>query len=150
MNIRRINWTLWTGMLLSLFAFISYYLIFVWYPSTRDFPWANFVLIAGALALLFVGLRRAFEKERPTRAKVAGVIVTTLGVMVCAMFLFVYFIAAKWMPAAQSAPQVGQRAPEFTLKDSNSKPVSLAELLATPINGKAPKGAVLIFYRGYW
>jgi len=137
-------------MLLSLFAFISYYLIFVWYPPTRDFPWANLVLFAGALALLFVGFRRGFAKDRPMRAKVAASIVTTLGVLVCALFLFVYFIAAKWIPAAQGAPQVGQRSPEFTLKDSNNKPVSLAELLSTPINGKAPKGVVLIFYRGYW
>lgn len=150
MNLKRINWILWTGFLLSLFAFISYYLIFVWYPPTRDFPWPNLVLIAGALALLIIGFRRAFAKNRPTRAKVAASIVTTLGILVCALFIFVYFIAAKWMPAAQGAPQVGQRAPEFTLTDSNNKQVSLAELLSTPINGKAPKGVVLIFYRGYW
>lgn len=150
MNIKRINWTLWAGFLLSFFAFVSYYLIFVWWPATRDFPWANLLLIVGAVSLLVVGLRRAFAKDRPTRSKVIGSIVTALGVLVCALFLFVYFIAAKWIPASQSAPQVGQKAPEFTLADTNNKPVSLAELLSTPINGKTPRGVVLIFYRGYW
>ncbi len=150
MNIKRINWALWAGFLLSLFAFLSYYLIFVWFPTTRDFPWANLLLIAGALGLLVVGFRVAFAKDRPRRSKVIGSIVTALGILVCALFLFVFFISAKWIPASQGAPQVGQKAPDFTLTDTNNKPVSLAELLSNPINGKAPKGVVLIFYRGYW
>ncbi len=29
-------------------------------------------------------------------------------------------------------------------------PVSLNELMTSPINGKAPRGVLLIFYRGYW
>jgi peroxiredoxin len=45
---------------------------------------------------------------------------------------------------------VGQKVPEFTLADSNGKQVSLNELLTAPIDGKTPKGALLVFYRGYW
>lgn len=150
MNIKQFNWKLWGGFLLSIFAFLSYYLIFVWFPITRDFPWANMILIGFALVLLILGLRRAFAKDRRPISKVISTIGATLGILVCAMFLFVYFVAAKWMPNAAGAPKVGQKAPEFTLNDSNNKPVSLTELLTTPINGKAPKGAVLVFYRGYW
>ncbi len=39
---------------------------------------------------------------------------------------------------------------DFTLTDSNNKPVTLAKLLAEPINNKPPRGVLLIFYRGYW
>ena len=150
MTLRRINWPLWLGLLLSLFAFLSYYLIFVWYPTTRDFPWANLVLIVGALALLIAGFRRAFKSDRPRRSKIIASIVTSVGVLVCVFFLFIFFIAAKWIPAAPGAPRVGQKAPGFTITDTNDKPISLAQLLSTPIEGKSPKGVVLIFYRGYW
>jgi peroxiredoxin len=55
------------------------------------------------------------------------------------------FIGAKRVPASQHAPQVGQKAPDFTLLDSNRKPVSLSQLVAS-----SPRGVILIFYRGYW
>jgi peroxiredoxin len=57
---------------------------------------------------------------------------------------------ARWMPAAHGAPQVGRKAPEFTLRDTEGRPVSLSELLSTPLDGKAPKGVLLVFYRGHW
>jgi len=150
MNTKRFNWQTWTGFLLSLFAFLSYFFIFVWFPITRDFPWANLLLFVCAIALLVFGLRRAFAKERPLRSKITASIVTTLGVLICAMFLFAYFVAGRWLPESRGAPHVGQKAPDFTLTDSKNKQVSLAELLSTPINGQAPKGVLLVFYRGYW
>ena len=152
MNVRRINWPLWVGFLLTLAAFMSYFLIFVWFPVTRDFPWANLLLFAIAAVLLFMGFRRGFAADRPhpTRSKIVTTIVGTLGVAVIALFVFSIFIAARWLPASTGAPQMGQRAPDFTLTDTNGKQVSLNELLTTPVNGSAPKGVLLIFYRGYW
>ncbi|HEV8369025.1 MAG TPA: hypothetical protein VGQ39_13815 [Pyrinomonadaceae bacterium] len=150
MNIKRFNWQTWAGFLLSIFAFLSYFFIFVWFPITRDFPWANLLLFVCAIALLLFGLRRAFAKERSLRSKITASIVSTLGVLVCAMFLFSYFVAGRWLPESRGAPQVGQKAPDFTLTDTKNKQVSLAELLSAPINGQAPKGVLLVFYRGYW
>ena len=150
MNLRRINWAMWGGFVLSLFAFLSYYMIFVWFPVTRDFPWANFLLVALALIVLFFGFKRAFSPDRSRLSKVIASIFGTLGILVCVMFVGVYFVFARWIPAATGAPHVGQKAPEFTLADSNNQQVSLNQLLTTPINGKQPKGVVLIFYRGYW
>ena len=37
-------------------------------------------------------------------------------------------------------PQVGERVPDFTLKDQNGKPWTLQSILG-------PKGAMLVFYR---
>ena len=149
MNVRRFNWPLWLGFLLSVVTFFSYFAVFVWYPVTRDFPWANLLLFLVAAVLLIVGLRRAFAGDR-RRSKIVATIVTTLGVVVIAFFLFAYFVGGRWLPASKGAPQVGQKAPDFTLTDSGGKAVSLNELLSKPINGNAPKGVLLVFYRGYW
>jgi hypothetical protein len=150
MNLKRINWSIWIGLLLSLFAFISYFLIFISYPATRDFPWANLILFAAALGLLAVGVRRAFVKDGLRRSKVVASIVATFGVLVFVFFIFNFFVAGRWLPSSQGAPRVGQKAPEFTLPDTSNKQVALAELLSSPVNGRSPKGVLLIFYRGYW
>jgi len=152
MNIKRINWPLWTGFLLTLAAFLSYFFIFVEFPFTRDFPWANLVLFVLAGVLLFMGLRRGFRADRPhpTRSKIVSSIFSVLSLAVFAMFIFVIFIGGRWLPASKGAPQVGQRVPEFTLPDTSGKQMSLNELLTSPINGNAPKGVLLVFYRGYW
>ena len=150
MKLQRLNWTLWTALLMSIFAFLSYPLVFVNWPITRDFPWASLLLFGIAAALLIVGLRRAFARERPTRSKVAGVIVTTLSVLIFGLFIFSAFIMSRWMPAARGAPQVGQKAPDFSLSDTNGKTVALSDLISAPIKAKPAKGVLLIFYRGYW
>ena len=152
MRIRRFNWPIWAGFLLSLIAFLSYFFVFVWFPVTRDFPWANLILFGMAARLLAVGVRRAFAADRthPRRSKIAGAILTTLSVAIFGFFVFATFIMARRLPASHGAPQVGQKAPAFTLSDTNGKPVSLSELLASPVNGKTRKGVLLVFYRGYW
>jgi len=152
MNVRRLNWPLWVGFLLTLASFLSYFFIFVRFPVTRDFPWANLVLFLIAAVLLFAGIRRGFAADRPhpTRSKVVSSIVSLLGLAVIGFFVFAMFVSARWLPPSTGAPQVGQRAPDFTLPDTTGKSVSLSELLSQPINGSAPKGVLLVFYRGYW
>ncbi len=149
---RRFNWSAWAGFLLSVIALVSYPFIFSRWPITRDFPWANLLLFAIAAILLVIGFRRAFAPgpSHPRRSKIAASLLATLSALVLALFVFSTFIMARWLPAAHGAPQVGQKAPDFSLADTNNKPVTLASLLAAPINGHAPKGVLLIFYRGYW
>lgn len=147
---KRINWQIWTGFVLSLIAPLSYSLVFVRWPITREFPWVNLILFAIALVLLFLGLRRAFKPEKRRVSKIFSSLAAALGVILLAGFLFAIFVAGRWLPASAGAPQVGQKAPDFTLTDANDKPVTLAQLLAEPINNKPPRGVLLIFYRGYW
>ena len=147
---KKFNWQLWAGFVLTLFSFLSYPFLFIDYPLLRDFPWLNLILFAVALVFLILGVRRAFQPGRKSISKVSAVIVATLGVLIMAFFLFVAFIEARRLPASAGAPQLGQKAPDFTLTDINNKPVALADLLTQPINNKPPKGVLLIFYRGYW
>ena len=150
MNTRSFNWPIWTGFLLSLAAFFSYFFLFVRFPLTRDFPWANLLLFAAGAAALWVGVRRAFAPGRRLGAKLSGLVVAALSIVIFGLFVFSTFIMARWLPTSTGAPQVGQKAPEFSLKDSDGNPRSLSELIKTSINGKAPKGVLLVFYRGYW
>lgn len=152
MEARRINWPLWVGLLVTLIGGFSYIAVFIWFPITRDFPWVNLLLFLVALVFLWQGVRRGFARDRahPARSKIITTLVTTFSVAIIALFLFSYFVFARWLPPSAGAPRVGQKLPEFTLPDSTGKQVSLNELLTTPIDGKAPKGVLLIFYRGYW
>ena len=152
MNTRRLNWPLWVGFLLTLGAFFSYFIIFVQWPITRDFPWANLLLFAVAAVLLFIGFRHGFAADRPhpTRSKIVTTIVGLLSVAVLGFFVFTIFVAGRMLPASHGAPQVGQQAPDFALPDISGKSVSLSQLLSEPVNGNPPKGVLLVFYRGYW
>ena len=147
---KRLNWQIWTGFVLSLVAGFSYQFVFMRWPITRDFPWANLILFAIAMVLLFLGLRRAFKPDKRIVSKIFALLAAALGLLMLAGLLFSVLIFGRWVPASVGAPQVGQKAPDFTLTDSNSKPVTLAQLLSEPINNKPPKGVLLIFYRGYW
>lgn len=158
--IRKINWPLWFGFLLSVFAFLSYPFIFINWPITRDFPWANIPLFVIAAVLLFIGVRRAFRPGRRLISKIVAPVFALLSMLALAMFVFTAFIAARWLPPSANAPQVGQKAPDFTLSDTTNRLVSLSELLTKPLEPsrpatvnelpRRPKGVLLIFYRGYW
>ncbi len=152
MTTRRFNWPLWVGFVLTLAAFMTYVSVFVWFPITRDFPWANLLMFSIAVVLLVMGVRRGFAADRPhpARSKIITSIIATLSVAVIGFFIFTVFVAARWLPPSKGAPQVGQQAPDFTLTDTTGKQVSLTELRTAPIDGKAPKGVLLVFYRGYW
>jgi hypothetical protein len=147
---RRPNAALWIGFLLSVFAFFSYIPIFAKYPSTRDMPWANFLIFALGLLFLFIGLRQAFRQPTEYRGKIAGPILTTISVAAVVFFGFTVFSLGKHLPPSTQAPKIGQKAPDFALTDTNGRTVSLAALLSTPDASHPTKGVLLVFYRGYW
>lgn len=149
----RFNWPIWAGFVLSFVASISYPFVFVNWPITRDFPWVTLLLYGVAVALLVIGVKRAFAAGGSRKAKVAASILTTLSVVIMGLFIFSILIAARWLPASKGAPHVGQKAPDFSLVDSTGRKISLTDLLSEPMAGAAnakPKGVLLIFYRGYW
>lgn len=51
--------------------------------------------------------------------------------------------SAKLPPADLSRLKVGDEAPDFTLEDQDTKPVTLSSY-------RGKKTVVLVFYRGYW
>jgi peroxiredoxin len=148
MSIRGLNWRLWSGFFLSPIAFLSYPFVFERWPVTRDFPWVNLLLFGLTALLLVTGLRRAFAPGRMRWLRItSGFIATTLSVAIFANFAMSVFVHARHLPASAHAPQVGERAPDFTLPDESGALISLAALLSpTPVSGApASKGVLLVF-----
>ena len=151
----RWNWPIWLGFLLSLLAVIGYPLFFVRFPVTRDVPWANFVLFGISAVFLLGGLRRVFAAQPVSRGKIVSPILAFLSFAVFGLFCCGIFYGSRHLPKSLGAPQVGQKAPDLALRDTHENLVSLASLLAAPLDRAnpalgAPKGVLLIFYRGYW
>lgn len=63
--------------------------------------------------------------------------------------LLVQTVSAQ-LPEARNAPKAGEKAPDFTLPDSEGKPFRLSEALASEVGGQRVKGILLVVYRGYW
>ena len=134
---RPFNWRLWSGLGLAVVAIVSYFAVFTRFPVTRDVPWVPFLLFVVAAVLLIGGWRRATGKIVPS-------IVALAGFLLMGAFTFMVTVGSKGLPVAAGAPAIGQKAPDFTLPDTNNRPVSLSSALA------GSNGVVLVFYRGYW
>ena len=146
------NWRLWAGFACSLVALFGYFLLF---EITRMAFWISLLLSVVAVVLLIGGLRRARSAPESYRGRIAGPVLTILTLLVIALFGAGTYMVKRAYPAANNTPRVGQKAPEFALTDSNGSPVRLAELLSTPVaagpgTAGAPRGVLLVFYRGYW
>jgi hypothetical protein len=147
----RRNTALWAGCLLTLVAVLSNGLYFLSPPAQAAIPWLNLGLAVVALVFLIIGLRRAYASPPAYRGKVSGSIFAIISILLLAGSIFGFFAARK-LPSAGEAPLVGQKVPDFTLPDTNKRPVALAQLLtgAAPVSATRPKAVLLIFYRGYW
>lgn len=149
---RRWNLSIWAGSLLVVAGFLSYP-FFIQFPATRDVPWVNFILFAAGLAMLVLGLTRAFGRPTIYRGKIFGPILAVLSLLIAGLFGYVVFFELRDLPASSGAPHVGQTAPEFTLTDQDDRPISLSDLLSSPAANTSmakPNAALLIFYRGFW
>jgi len=121
-------------------------------PGLQFLPWISLVLPGIALVCFIIGLRRAFALPAMYRGKVWGSILGALSLLLFAGAIWGYH-HAKDLPVSTGAPRVGQKVPDFTLKNTSGQPVELSEMLKTPIDvaaAKPPKAVLLIFYRGYW
>ena len=109
------------------------------------------VLIVG-IVLLADGVRRAFAQPDSYRGKIAGPILATLALLVVGAFGYAGYMMKQAYSKAPNAPHVGDKAPQFALTDSSGRKVTMAQLLSTPLAGatQAPRGVLLVFYRGYW
>ncbi|MFN0140880.1 MAG: hypothetical protein ACKVQW_12445 [Pyrinomonadaceae bacterium] len=138
------NWQIIVGFLLSLFAFASVPLIFSQYSVSTDFRLLGVGLFAVAAVFVFVGLRRGFAVGRGKFSKIAAAALALVSGAVFGLFVFLAFFMATSLPKSTGAPQVGQKAHDFTLADTTGNQVSLNGSLVDK------KGVLLVFYRGYW
>jgi len=146
---RRTNSALWLGLGLFLLAILANVLSFV-HLTSAWFPFITLALPILALVFLLSATVRAFREPQLFRGKILGTSLAILAAMLCAASV-AFFYGARHIPASAGAPQVGQRAPDFTLPDSTGQSTALAQLFS-PARGitQPPKAVLLVFYRGYW
>ena len=93
---------------------------------------------------------RAFVNPQTYGGKIIAPVFAILSAVVFGMSVWGLH-HARDLPPASTAPRVGEKAPDFTLANSNSQATSLSQLLSEPISNSAPpKAVLLVFYRGYW
>ena len=148
---RRTNSALWYGLLITLLGIASEFSYFL-RPSpsiVRAVPWVNLLLPAFGLICLLIGVARAFTRPVIYAGKIWGSIVAALALLLLAGNI-VLFRHTRDVPRSGGAPQVGQRLPDFTLRDSSGQPTSLSQLFSPSADDFQPKAVLLVFYRGYW
>lgn len=139
------------GFLVCVVAFLSYFYVFSRFAVTRDVPWAAWLLFALGLGLLAAGLARPYRQPERYRGRVAGPILGVLSLAIVGFFFFYTVVQSRQLPAAAGAPEVGERAPDFVLTDSEGRSVRLYDLVGPAAGGSGPSSwVVLVFYRGYW
>lgn len=146
---RRRNLLPLAGLVVCAIGFISYPTFFVQFPVTRDLPWANWGLFALGFGLSGVGLARAF-RQPGTVGRIMAVGLGAASVAIFAFFIVMTEIASRDLPRAANAPQVGAKAPEFSLSNAEGRSVTLGELLSPPTAQTTGSWLLLIFYRGHW
>ncbi len=165
---RRSNWAPWLALLFVLAIIgVNAAVVFLGMPGQWLVPWLSLAMALAAVIYAAIGLRRAFGQSHLYGGKISGCILGTLALLMFGLVLFGHF-HARDLPASTGAPQVGQKAPDFALSDSNGNKVSLGQLLGsaqgagatgnaaeasgatTAAGSAAPKAVLLIFYRGYW
>jgi len=167
-TVRQRNWMPWLGLLLAVMLVFSN-LLFLVVPAPRAILWLTVALGIAALACAAVGIMRVYRQPQVYRGKVSSLILGVLSLLICGLFAFAS-LRSRELPASAAAPQVGQKAPDFTLADTSGNKVSLGQLLgkadsstvasANNSAGQAipaslstatpTKAVLLIFYRGYW
>lgn len=159
---RRSNRAPWLALLFVLAVIGVNAAVFMGIPWPGLIPWLTLAFAGLAMVYAAIGVWRAFGQSHLYGGKISGSIFGVLALLMLGLVVFGQF-HARDLPASAGAPRVGQKAPDFTLSDTNGNKVSLSDLLGggagsatAPIGstatGKpaAAKAVLLIFYRGYW
>ena len=146
---RRRNTDPWWGLLVAVSALLCNAIFFVNPPGRQALPWISMALAVCSVLFLARGVVRAFSPSHLYRGKVLSVVAAVLSLAPLGMVAFVS-VHARELPASAGAPKIGDKAPDFTLPDTNGRQVSLSELFAPGADGSQPKAVLLVFYRGYW
>src|SRR5215471_20636685 len=111
---RRRNSALWWGLIVTLLGVASNFPSFFTSVGATVFPWLTLVLSGLGLALVLLGLKRAFVRPQVFRGKIAGSILTLLSATLLGFSAWLFF-HARALPVSAGAPKIGEKAPDFTL-----------------------------------
>jgi hypothetical protein len=136
----RLNHWLWSGPLVALAGFVSYFVVFAAWAATRDVPWVNLPLVLLGAGMSVWGARLAV-KRGGWRIAVGG-LAALFSVGLAGLLAFYCFILSYQMPAPTAASDTGAELPALTLPAHDGTAVVLREA--------AKEKLVLAFFRGAW
>jgi hypothetical protein len=139
---RRFLLYVWLGPLVAFAGAVSYFLVFVRFPSLRDVPWLNLPWVVAGLLISAVGLWRASTPDRTAGAKMVATAGLLVSLSLTLLFSTYVFYLSYQLPQTGQIAQVSQMAPDFVLLDQNRQNVRLSDQRGTKV--------VLVFYRGHW
>jgi len=163
---QRRNWAPWLALLFVLAVIgLNVAALFLNMPGQWLVPWLSLLFGFAGMVWGVKGVWRVFRQSHLYGGKITCCIVGALALLLFALVVIGQF-HARDLPASTGAPKVGQKAPDFTLSDSNGSKVSLGQMLNPAQNAgamgseaaktnaagnsMAPRAVLLIFYRGYW
>lgn len=136
----RANHALWLGPLVALVGFLSYFLFFARWPLFRDFPWANLLLLAAALVLSGLGMRRAWARGGWRIA--AGIVGVAFSALLVVGLLFYAFVLSYQLPSPGLAVAEGEPFPAMVRVAHDGREVDTG----TDLGGRT----IVVFFRGHW
>jgi hypothetical protein len=152
-NEKKRNWAPWIALVLAAVAAGSNLLFFVHPLGEQALPWLSLLLAALAAVYLILAFARAYSHRGVYGGKVSSIVLGVVVVALCGLTVLAS-VKSKGLPSPAQAPQVGEKAPDFTLPDTSSTAVSLSQMLAgrqeDGTYAAHPKAVLLVFYRGWW
>ena len=131
----------WLAPLIAFVGFVSYFTVFVQFPSLRDVPWVNLpsVILASGFAVWGLVSNWSMIGNGRRILHLGGML---FAVGMAGLLLFYVFFLSYQMPGLSETTRQLEKAPNFTLSDANGEMVSLSDF--------RDKKVVLSFYRGFW
>ena len=149
-SMRRRRGSLWLGLAVCLVGALSNLFYFLNPPGQAALPWISLLVPIAGFAIVVFGLWRTYALPENYGGRILGPVFAIVCLILAGGSMSGFF-HARDLPVSARAPRVGQKAPDFTLADSEGRMVSLSQLLAGPGEKSGPpKSVLLIFYRGYW
>lgn len=139
---------LWWGLVAAAGAMVCNVVFFTDFTFKRPVVYLSVALAVAALALTVIGVSRAFSGNHSAVRRAFHGLVLLVSLFLVGISGYAFHEARK-IPPANTAPEVGQVVPDFTLSDTHGRPVTLSKLFETD-GQPANKGVLLVFYRGYW
>src|SRR5215470_9521260 len=106
MHVRRSS--LWLGLVICLVGALSNVFYFLNPPVQAALPWINLLVPIAGLAIVVIGLWRAYARPQEYGGKVLGPVFAILCLILAGGSTFGFF-HARDVPASARAPQVGQQ-----------------------------------------
>ena len=108
------------------------------YPTFRDVPWLNLLILTGAVVLSVMAVQRAL----PGWGRVGSIAGLVVSAGLLALLSFYCFSLSYQLPDANRVVDDGTRLPQITLASWDGTDIDLGEAASDKL--------ILVFYRGHW